>query len=231
MPTAPATVATTHGDVPLDEVELELAGRTWRILHAGAVISREQEEAYLRGDALQVAGETGTTRLPYGSVLWPSAIALAHELATRDLRGLRVLELGAGTGLPGIIAASRGARVVQTDRQSVALHLSKRNAERNGVAGDAGIETRTADWTAWTDDTRYDLVIGADILYARELHAPLRAIFERNAGEVLVADPYRANGLALLEAMERDGWRASLTKWTVGVTPPPRPVGVFALRR
>jgi hypothetical protein len=74
-------------------------------------------------------------------------------------------------------------------------------------------------------------VIGADILYAPDLHGPLRAIFERNAAEVLIGDPYRAPALALLEAMERDGWRVSLTKWTVGVTPPPRPIGVFALRR
>jgi len=140
---------------------------------------------------------------------------------------MRVLELGAGTGLPGIVAAARGAHVVQTDIQSLALHLARRNAERNGIA----VEHRTADWTAWTDATPYDLVIGADILYAPDLHAPLRAIFERNAAEVLIGDPYRAAALGLLEAMERDGWRVSLTKWTVGVTPPPRPVGVFALRR
>lgn len=213
------TVSTTHGELPLEEVELELAGRTWSILHAGAVISRTQENQFLRGEV--------DVRLPYGSVLWPSALALAHELASRDLRGMRVLELGAGTGLPGIIAAARGAHVVQTDIQSLALHLARRNAERNHVA----IEHRTADWTAWTDDTRYDLVIGADILYAPDLHAPLRAIFERNAVEILLGDPYRAHALTLLERLEHDGWQVSLTKWTIGITPPPRPVGVFSLRR
>jgi predicted nicotinamide N-methyase len=213
------TVSTTHGELPLEEIELELAGRTWSILHAGAIISRAQEDRFLRGEV--------DVRLPYGSVLWPAALALALELATRQLRGLRVLELGAGTGLPGIVAAARGAHVVQTDIQSVALHLARRNAERSGVS----VEHRTADWTAWTDDARYDLVIGADILYAPELHPALRAIFERNAAEVLIGDPYRAPALALLEAMEHDGWQVSLAKWTVGVAPPPRPVGVFALRR
>lgn len=173
-------------------------------------------------------------------MLWPSAIALAHELAARDLTGKRVLELGAGTGLPGIIAAGRGAHVVQTDRQSLALHLGKRNAERNGIAfaeqgsalrgssaeGRCGsMEQRTADWTAWSDDTRYDLVIGADILYARELHPHLRKIFAQ-ADEVMLGDPYRANGLELLEAMEKDGWRATLTKYTLDE----RAVGVFQLR-
>lgn len=155
-------------------------------------------------------------------MLWPSALALAHELAARDLHGKRVLELGAGTGLPGIIAAARGAHVVQTDRQSLALHLGKRNAERNGIQ----LEQRTADWTTWTDETRYDLVIGADILYARELHPHLRAIFERTS-DVLLGDPYRADALELLEAMERGGWSVSFAKYTLG----DRPVGVFHLRR
>lgn len=193
---------------------LELAGRAWSILHAGAVISAAEEAAFLRGGV--------ELRLPYGSVLWPSAIALAHELAERDLADKRVLELGAGTGLPGIIAAARGARVVQTDRQSFALHLGKRNAERNAIE----LEQRTADWTAWTDASRYDLVIGADILYAPDLHPHLRKIFAQT-DEVLLGDPYRAHGLELLEAMERDGWRVTHAKYTLNE----RAVGVFQLRR
>jgi hypothetical protein len=31
--------------------------------------------------------------------------------------------------------------------------------------------------------------------------------------------------------MESEGWRVTMDKWTVGITPPPRPVGVFALSR
>ena len=44
---------------------------------------------------------------------------------------------------------------------------------------------------------------------------------------VLLADPYRATSLALLDELERDGWAATLTKWTVGE--PPRAIGVFEL--
>jgi len=153
-------------------------------------------------------------------VLWPSALALAHELAERDLTGKRVLELGAGTGLPGAVAAARGAHVVQTDRQSLALHLAKRNAERNGIA----LEQRAADWTAWTDESTYDLIIGADILYARELHPHLRKIFAQGR-EVMLGDPYRATALELLDAMEKDGWRVTLAKYTLN----DRAVGVFQL--
>ena len=131
---APAILATTIGDFPLFECRLQVGGREWSVLHTGAVVTPDDELRYLEGPAKQ---------LPYGVVLWPAAIALAHELATRvdAFRGKRVLELGAGTGLPGVVAASLGARVVQTDRSELALAVCRRNGERNGTTG---IEYRPA---------------------------------------------------------------------------------------
>jgi predicted nicotinamide N-methyase len=46
--------------------------------------------------------------LPYWAHLWPSAVALAEELAPRSLRGARTLELGCGLGLPSVVAARGG---------------------------------------------------------------------------------------------------------------------------
>ncbi len=163
-------------------------------------------------------------------MLWPSSIALAHELVARgnSLAGVRILELGAGTGLPGIVAATFGARVLQTDRLDVALDLCRRNAERNHVA----IEHRVADWTDWSLDERYDLILGADVLYAERLHSFLRHIFETNlepGGRLLMADPFRARSLPLLEALEANGWKISLSKWTVGESDNRVPIGVYEL--
>jgi predicted nicotinamide N-methyase len=222
MPTPqPQVLSTTAGDLPLDEYRLTLGRQTWSILHTGAILSHEDEELFLHGAA---------PRLPYGIVLWPAAIALAHELAARPLRGLRVLELGAGTGLPGIVAAGLGAHVLQTDRNAAALVVSRRNAERNDVV----IEQRAADWTAWRETDTYDLIVGADILYADSVHPQLRQIFDANlapGGRLLLSDPFRAASFGLLEAMAADGWNVSFNKWTVGVVPPARPVGVFELTR
>ncbi len=218
----PHVLRTTAGDLALEEYHLGLEGRAWRILHTGAILSHDDEQRFLREEA---------AKLPYGIVLWPAAIALAHEIASRPMQGLRGLELGAGTGLPGIVAASLGARVVQTDRHEVALFVCKKNAERNGITT---IAHRAADWTAWDDSERYDLILGSDILYAESLHGHLRRIFDANlapGGKLLVADPFRKPSFALLEAMEADGWRATFSKWTVGVRPPERPVGVFELMR
>jgi methyltransferase-like protein 23 len=217
----PRVLSTTAGELPLDEYRLSLGGRTWTILHTGAMLTYEDEQQFLRGDQ---------PRLPYGIALWPAAIALAHEIAARPLAGVRMLELGAGTGLPGIVAAALGAHVVQTDRNAAALVVCRMNAEGNGVA----LEQRAADWTAWQETDRYDFIVGADILYADSVHPQLRHIFESNlapGGRLLLSDPFRSESIELLQAMEADGWDVAFNKWTVGVVPPPRPIGVFELSR
>jgi methyltransferase-like protein 23 len=220
----PRSLATSVGEFPLHEYRLRLAGREWSILHTDAVLSHADEQRFL--------GER-RDRLPYGVVLWPAAIALAHEVAARAdaFAGARVLELGAGTGLPGIVAASLGARVVQTDRQTVAMSVCRRNAERNGVRT---IEHRLADWTAWDDAERHDWILGSDILYAEGMHEHLRAIFASSlapGGRLLLADPFRAPSIRLLEAMEADGWTITVSRWSVGEEADPRPIGLFELTR
>jgi predicted nicotinamide N-methyase len=210
------------GEFPLQEYRLRMAGREWSILHTGAILTHADEAHFLR---------ELRDRLPYGVALWPAAIALAPEVASRAeaFQGRRVLELGAGTGLPGIVAASLGARVVQSDRHELAMAVCRRNGERNGVQA---IEYRLADWTSWSDTAGYDWIIGSDILYGEVLHPHLRRIFETNlarSGRILVADPFREVSLRLLEALEQGGWAIALSKWTVGEAAAPRPIGLYEL--
>jgi methyltransferase-like protein 23 len=204
------------------EYHLTLDGHAWKVQHTGAILSFEDEQRLLG---------IATGRPPYGIVLWPAAIALAHDLAARAgaLRGLRILELGAGTGLPGIVAASFGALVVQTDVNEKALELCRLNGAANGLPD---IEYRLADWTTWSDTASYDVILGADVLYAERLHPDLRRIFETNLaanGRVLISDPFRSASIRLLEALESNGWTISLSKWSVGEEVAPRPIGVFEL--
>lgn len=225
LPDEPLTeLRTSAGDVPLNEYRLRLAEREWAILHTGAVLTEGDEQYFL---------SELKTRLPYGVALWPASIALAHELIARadELRDRRVLELGAGTGLPGIVAASLGARVAQTDRQQVALHLCRTNAERNAVRN---VEHRLADWCDWHDTAQYDWIIGSDILYSDAMHPHLRLIFESNlapGGRILLSDPFRRVSFRLLEVLEADGWRIALSKWTVGEEGGERAIGAYELSR
>jgi predicted nicotinamide N-methyase len=219
------SIRTANGEEhALEEYRLRLGGREWAVLHTGAVLSYADEQEFLRENR---------ARVPYGVALWPAAIALAHDVEARaaDFGGRRVLELGAGTGLPGIVAASLGARVVQTDRHELALSVCRRNGERNAVRD---VDYRLADWTSWDDAERYDCILGSDILYVERVHPELRAIFEANlapGGRVLLTDPFRPTSIRLLEAMEADGWTIALSKWSVGEESDPRPVGLYELAR
>ncbi len=154
---------------------------------------------------------------PHGFLLWESAIGLARFLdqQPRWVRGKRVLELGAGVGLPGLVAQQLGAEVWQTDHQSDLLALTALNGRQNG---DPPIQRFLADWRRWTHTERYPLILGADILYDRALHFYLEHIFHRNlepGGRLLLADPGRVQALEFMVRLEEHGWRVDLETLTV----------------
>lgn len=217
--TAP-TLATTIGEFQLQEYCLRSGDRAWSFYHTGAVVTVQQESQFLARES---------DRLPYGVMLWPASIALAHDLLARaeTLPGKRILELGAGTGIPGIIAASLGARVVQVDRSDVALHVCRMNTERNGARG---VELQSTDWNDFHSAEPFDLIIAADVLYASSMHERLRAICDQYlapTGRALFADPLRAESLSMLGALEASGWRVTLAKWRIEVEDGPRTIAIY----
>jgi predicted nicotinamide N-methyase len=138
---------------------------------------------------------------PYWSVLWRSGMALARELDREDLRGLRVVELGCGLGIPSISAARGGAEVIATDGDIDALSLVKRNAEENGVE----LETAAVDWAdpdELVDRGPFDLALASDVLYERPSIAMLLKLLPRLAPVAWIADPGRPAAGAFFEQAE-----------------------------
>ena len=127
--------------------------------------------------------------LPYWAELWPSGVALAEHVATLDVRGLRVLELGAGLGLPSLAAALGGADVLATDWADDAVALLRANAERNHVR----LRVESARWDEPDRfGTGWDYVLAADVLYEQRNADQLLELLPRlGAAEILVAEPGR----------------------------------------
>jgi len=136
--------------------------------------------------------------LPYWAELWPSGLALARHVASRELRGLRVLELGCGLGLPALTAALRGAEVLATDWADDAIELLRRNAERNGVF----LRVARVRWSEPESLLRpapWDVVLGADLLYEARNAEQLAELLPSLGGEVLLAEPGRPYAKEFLE--------------------------------
>nr|WP_205346007.1 50S ribosomal protein L11 methyltransferase [Pseudomonas nitroreducens] len=120
---------------------------------------------------------------PYWCFCWASGLVLAHWLAEKPewVRGKRVLDFGAGSGIAAIAAAKAGAaEVVACDLDPLALDACRANAELNGVE-----LIYSADF--FQEEDRFDLIIVADVLYDRA-NLPLLDEFLSRGREALVAD-------------------------------------------
>ncbi|XP_027183049.1 protein-lysine methyltransferase METTL21D-like [Coffea eugenioides] len=116
-----------------------------------------------------------TGRALTGSWIWDAAVVLSNWISARahqldyDLSDKTVLELGAGTGLPGLTAARLGAsRVVLTDIKPL-IPLLEKNVEVNGL-GDRVLACQLA----WGSDElpsqlnevgHVDLVLLSDVFF------------------------------------------------------------------
>ena len=98
------------------------------------------------------------------------------------VRGRRVLDFGAGSGLAGLVAARLGASVAVAEADPWARAALALNAEANGQ--------RLRFWRGG----RVDVVLAGDVFYAPEVAQSvlpvLRGLAERGA-RVLVGDPGR----------------------------------------
>jgi predicted nicotinamide N-methyase len=183
-----------------DHVEetVELAGRELTLIRPASADALIDEEAFDDDEFL-----------PYWAELWASGIALAREVGASDLDGARVLELGAGLGLPSLAAAIRGAHVFATDWAADAIELLLVNARRNGVELSAE-RVRWDEPAALLAGAPWDLVLGADLLYESRNADQLLELLPLLGADVLLADPGRPFVRGFLErAVER---------WTIDTT-------------
>lgn len=120
---------------------------------------------------------------PYWCFCWASGLVLARWLAENPqwVRGKRVLDFGAGSGVAAIAAAKAGAlEVVACDLDPLAIEACRANAALNDVP-----LSYSTDFFAEAD--RFDLIIVADVLYDRA-NLPLLDQFLSRGREALVAD-------------------------------------------
>jgi predicted nicotinamide N-methyase len=129
---------------------------------------------------------------PYWAFAWPGGQALARHLLDHPalVRGRRVLDFAAGSGLAAIAAAKAGAAsVAAADIDAFALAAIGLNAAANDVTLEIIGDDLTDQPNAW------DVVLAGDVCYERPMAeratAWLRGLASAGA-LVLLADPGRS---------------------------------------
>jgi predicted nicotinamide N-methyase len=130
---------------------------------------------------------------PYWAYHWAGGSVLARYILDRPqtVAGLRVLDLGAGSGVVGIAAGKAGATaVIAADIDRNAIAAIGLNAAANGVTVTAVLDDLTAG-----APPAVDLVAVGDLFYDRALAVRVTRFLDDCAAagiKVLVGDPGRA---------------------------------------
>jgi len=183
----------------------------------------------------QAAGQA--MHLPYWAELWDSAFGIGQFLASPCLplslspffvsRVSTVLDLGCGMGLAGTVAASLGARVLFADLEQPALLF----ARLNSLPWRRRVRTRQLDWQRDRLNEKFDLIIGADILYEKQQWPFLEPFWREHlkpGATVLLGEPGRQTGDLFVEWIRDRGWKLEIAEQAVSTRP--KPIRLFLLR-
>lgn len=130
----------------------------------------------------------------YSFYTWPSAPVLAWFLWEHraEIVGKRVLEIGSGTALPGIVAAKCGAKVTLSDSATLPKSLAhiKRSCHLNNLIVDQDVEVIGLTWGLFLNNLEtigaIDLILGSDCFYEptvfEDILVTVSYLFDRNPG-------------------------------------------------
>jgi predicted nicotinamide N-methyase len=142
---------------------------------------------------------------PLWTKIWEASLILANRLASMPpQRGQRWLELGAGLGVVGVVAAAFQHDVTITEYDQHALAFIRANAHLNGCTPSA---IRHLDWMQPDINTPFDRIMGSELIYNEKDFPALRTLFLsllKPNGEILLAGEARQTSAPFLELMQAD---------------------------
>ncbi len=107
-----------------------------------------------------------------------SSKILAHYVAELPLRRQRVLDMGTGSGVVGIVAAQHGAEALAVDVNPHAVALAQKNAQAHGLS----LRVLLSDlFQNLTGEAKFDWIIFNPPFFAKRARGALQAAY--NAGD------------------------------------------------
>jgi predicted nicotinamide N-methyase len=166
--------------------------------------------------------------LPYWAELWESGLGIGQMLVASPqlVSGRSVLDLGCGMGLAGTVAAAMGGHVLFADLEADSLLF----AALNSAPWRERVRTRRLNWKKDRLEEKFDVILGADILYEKaqwEFLEPFWREHLAEGGMVLLGEPGRQTGELFPEWIAAKPWKVKRSEQPVKTRP--RPIRLFQL--
>jgi len=129
-------------------------------------------------------------------------------------------------GLAGTVAAALGANVLFADLEPDSLLF----ASLNSLPWREKIRTRRLNWKKDGLEERFDLILGADILYEKQQWPFLEPFWREHiapGGFILLGEPGRQTGDLFLDWIKPKKWKIEQSEQPVPTRP--RPIRLFHL--
>ncbi|XP_067835208.1 EEF1A lysine methyltransferase 3-like [Heptranchias perlo] len=132
------------------------------------------------GHTLRITGDS-SNNLEIPAIIWGAGLVLCRffEKENISFSGKKMIELGSGTGIVGILAILLGGNVTLTDKPEV-LNQIELNVANNVPS--SIIQRSKVSALSWGENhdqfpTDYDIILGSDIVYKkREFHLLLKTL-------------------------------------------------------
>ncbi len=138
---------------------------------------------YFGGDPVAVfipdrPAELANDHSPYWAKLWPAAFGLCRFLKNNlhYLHNKKVLELAAGLGLPGMVAAKHAAQVHLSDIEPQAVALMELSVKHNALTN---VQCGVIDWHNMDNVAVTDILLLSDINYEPSSFPVLLTVIHR----------------------------------------------------
>lgn len=146
----------------------------------------------------------------YFGVVWAAGVRLAEFASEHPLTGKRILEVGCGLALAGIVCNRRGSDITASDRHPLAAEFLRANLALNQLPPMPYVDV---DWTAPPPSLgRFDLLIASDVMYESGHPIELGRFVDQHltpGGELVMVDPGRGGRGRLSRELARLGLGAT----------------------
>ena len=182
----------------LDFEAVKIKGREFYFLHLADI------EPLVAGKDIFA----NTSEFPFWVKIWEASLVMANLMAAMPVKpGRRVLELGSGLAVAGLVGAACGHDVTITDYEDEIMDFVRVSAAVNGCEDNA--HTATLDWLKPSDIGEFDVIIGSEVLFHERFFQPLLDCFKRYlkpGGVIYMAHDKRRKSLAPFLKMCEDSY-------------------------